>query len=495
MYRLVLYYLITLLVIAFFFSAVGWLSYGPMGLVLSTTVLLVCCLGTNALFAKVAKVQTNTESVYITALILALIITPPMASALFSTLPILFWAAVWAMAGKYIFSIRNKHVFNPAAFAVALTALTINQSASWWIGTASMLPFVLIGGYLVIRKVQRQAMVGGFLVSALLVSVILSITHSAPWTTLYHTILDSSLVFFAAIMLTEPLTTPPAKKWQIVYGCMVGVFFSPQFHLGSLYFSPELALLVGNIFSYTMSPKGRYVMTLVSQEVDGEGIRNFIFTPDRKVVFQPGQYLEWTLGHRHVDSRGNRRYFTIASSPTESKVVLGIKFYDKPSSFKTRLLAMCPGDTIVASQLAGEFTLPKDPSKKLVFIAGGIGITPFRSMLQYLIDNNEKRSVVTVYSCNTAEEIAYSTVLQKAEKQLGCKSVITLTNKEKISPTWKGQCGYVTGEMIAKEIPDFRERMFYISGPHVMVESSKRVLQQLGISHSQIKTDFFPGLA
>ena len=180
--------------------------------------------------------------------------------------------------------------------------------------------------------------------------------------------------------------------------------------------------MAGNVVTYAISPKGRYVMELVDKIDEGEGVRDFVFVSDRKVAFEPGQYLEWTLGHDRVDSRGNRRYFTIASSPTERTVSLGIKFYDRPSSFKSAMLAMRPGDKITASQLAGEFILPKDPKKKLVFIAGGIGITPFRSMLKYLIDHNEKRSIVTVYSCNTVDEISYKKVLMQAEKQLGCKA-------------------------------------------------------------------------
>ncbi|MDP2656393.1 MAG: RnfABCDGE type electron transport complex subunit D [bacterium] len=495
MYKLILYYLLALLGIAFLFSATGWLPYTFLGLAFSTVLVLGVCLWTNVIFSMVAKVQTNTESVYITALILILIITPPGPGTWFPTISLLCWASILAMASKYIFSIRNKHVFNPAAFAVVVTALTLNQSASWWIGTSSMLFFVILGGYLVIRKVQRIAMAGSFLLTALGVTALLSFSEASLWTTAHHAIVLSPLIFFTAVMLTEPLTTPPTKRWQIVYGCLVGILFSPQFHIGSLYLTPELALLVGNVFTYLVSPKGRYIMTLVSQHDDGKGVRNFIFRPDKKVDFQPGQYMEWTLGHTRVDSRGNRRYFTIASSPTEPTVWLGVKFYDKPSSFKSRMLSMQTWETVIASQIAGEFTLPKDPTKKLVFIAGGIGITPFRSMLKYLIDKKEKRSVVTLYSCNTEEEISYKDVWREAQQRLGCKTVVTLTNIEKISPQWTGQKGFITDEMIVKEVPDYRERMFYISGPHSIVEATKSVLKKLGIPQSQIKTDFFPGLA
>src|SRR5258708_34079548 len=108
--------------------------------------------------------------------------------------------------------------------------------------------------------------------------------------------------------------------------------------------------------------------------------------------------MEWTVGHAHSDTGGNRRYFTLASSPTEKEVHLGVRFYDPSSSFQRAVVELPAGSTIVAGQVAGEFTLPKDPQKKLVFIAGGIGITPFRSMVKYLLDRDEKRAITLFYS-------------------------------------------------------------------------------------------------
>lgn len=131
MYRLVLYYLIGLWTSALMLSFWGVLPFSAVGLWLSLAVILAVCAGTNLLFAKVFRAQANVESVYITALILALIITPLKAPDYVTGLSFFIWASVWAMASKYIFAIGKKHVFNPAAFAVALTALTLHQSASW----------------------------------------------------------------------------------------------------------------------------------------------------------------------------------------------------------------------------------------------------------------------------------------------------------------------------------------------------------------------------
>ncbi len=495
MYRLVLYYLAFLLFAALVLSTFGILPFTPLALLFSTVVLVVVSMAVNYIFARVFKVQTNVESAYITALILALIIYPPQAANIFSNFGFLFWAAALAMASKYIIAIKGKHLFNPAAVAVAITAVVLGRYASWWVGSASMLAFVAIGGFLVIRKVQRGDAVMSFLVVALTTIVAFTFITTNPFSSIYQVVLDSPLIFFAAVMLTEPLTMPPTKSRQVWYAAIVGFAFAPQVHIGSYYFSPETALLLGNLFSYFVSPKGKYVMKLKSKEQVANGVYHFTFTPDRKLDFQPGQYMEWPLGHEHPDSRGNRRYFTIASSPTEKTAMLGVKFYKHSSSFKKKLLSMRPGDTIVAAQLAGGFVLPRDPKKKLVFIAGGIGITPFRSMLKYLADRGEEREVAVIYSSASMQEIAYYDVFKEAAQKIGVNTVFTFTDKTKIDPSWKGHTGYVDAEMIAQVVPDYKERIFYVSGPNALVDASKRVLSGMGVPNSQIKTDFFPGLA
>lgn len=129
MYRLLQYYLGGLLLVAAGFSAFGILPYNPLYLLASAVFLMAVCWLFNIGVARIWGVPTNAESSVITALILALIITPetPYVSFFF-----LLWAALVAMASKYILAIRGKHVFNPAAFGVAATALFLNQSATWW---------------------------------------------------------------------------------------------------------------------------------------------------------------------------------------------------------------------------------------------------------------------------------------------------------------------------------------------------------------------------
>ena len=493
MYRLVLYYLIGLFLIALLFSIFGILPYEPLALIYSLFVLFAACMLTNLLFTRVFSVEANVESTYITALILVLIITPialpDVSGGLF-----LLWAGVIAMASKFIFAIDRKHIFNPAAFAVAVTALTMGKSASWWIsGNIPMIFFVIVGGVLIVRKIRHADLMLTFFVAALLSVVLFSHTGVDSIATIQKALIHSPMFFLAFVMLTEPLTTPPTRKLRVLYAGIVGILYSPMVHFMSIYSTPELALLIGNIFSYCVSPKGKLSLRLKEINNIAFATQEYVFDTPTMPHFTPGQYMEWTLGQPHIDSRGNRRYFTLASSPTEDVIRLGVRMNPQASTFKHALSTLKPGDTIVAGQLSGDFVMPEDKQQKLVFIAGGIGVTPFRSMIKYLLDKNEKRHVTLMYSNKTKEEIAYKSLFDEAGTKLGIKNVYTITDT--IPPDWDGRTGFISRKMIEEEVPDHLESIFYISGPQAMVAAFEKILTEMGIPKSHIKTDFFPGFA
>jgi ferredoxin-NADP reductase len=441
MYRVALYYLMTLWVVALIFSFLGILPYSPIALLISLATLLAVSWATNTTFAYVFKVPANVESIYISVFILALVITPALAPAEYIFLG---WAGILAMASKYIFAIKQKHVFNPVAFTLVVTTFFLNGTASWWTGTLVMVPFVLLGGLMLVRKIKRMDLAWSFFVTALVTILAFSSFRGANILgVLNKALLYSPLLFFTFIMITEPLTTPPSRFLRILYGTLVGFLFVPQVHIGALYFTPELALLFGNIFSYLISPKKRLTLKLKQAVQTSPDTADFVFETNSPLHFKPGQYLEWTLGHDKTDNRGNRRYFTIASSPTEKDLRLGVKFYANGSTFKKALDKLQPGQTIIASQLAGEFVLPKNKEKKLVFIAGGIGITPFRSMIKYLIDMKEKRNIILIYSNRKDSGIAYKEILEEARRDLNLKTIYTSFVEEKI---------------ILDEVKDWQER-------------------------------------
>jgi glycine betaine catabolism B len=490
MYRLVLYYLLFVLAGAVVLCNFKVLPYDPFLLIVSVLFLTAVAWVANQLFAKAFNAPTNVESVYISALILALIL-PPMQSA--SDLPLLFWAAVLAMASKYILTINKKHIFNPVAIAVALTAFGFNGTASWWVGTLPMLPFSLLG-LLIVRKIRRGDLVFYFFIASILTMLAFSVIQGGDLlNTAELNLTGSPLLFFASAMLTEPLTTPPTKTLQAIYGALVGVLFTPPFHIGSFYTTPELALILGNIFSYLVSPKWKVISTIKRRRWLAPDTLELVLPLQKQLAFSPGQYMEWTLPHEDPDSRGNRRYFTIASSPTEKVLRLGVKLYPAGSSYK-KAMAMADGDTpIVGAQLSGDFTLPRDTQQKLAFIAGGIGITPFRSMIKYLLDVNQARPIVVLYSNKTVDEVVYRDILDEAQKRLKIRTVYTLTDQTSRPPNWLGRIGRIDEEMIAEEAPDFVERIFYLSGPQEMVRAYEETLKGMGVAARQIKTDFFPG--
>lgn len=484
MYRLVLYYLTMILVAAFVFCLAGDLPYNPFALLSSTLLILFVCWLTNFIFAKLFKVSTNVESVYITALILVCLISPTGNFYFLATT-----ASVFAMASKYIFAIKKKHIFNPVAIALVLTTLLFGQSATWWVGTSLLMPFVLIGGLMIVRKIQRFDLVLSFIIVALVTTLIPYFDRPHLAVEIFWTILSrSSLLFLAFAMLTEPLTMPPTRYSRIGYGVLVGLLFSPLIHLGPIYSTPELALVIGNIFGYIISPKQKLILTLKKVIHSAPDIYDFIFNSDQKLKFKAGQYLEWTIDGEGADSRGNRRYFTIASSPTEDVIALAVRFPEQPSTFKQRLLNLKVGDTILAGQLAGDFVLPEDTTKKIVLIAGGIGITPYYSMIKNTIDTGEKRDIVLLYSNKKSIDAIYKFLWDEAKEKIGLKTIYAVTDSA--DPAYTGR---LSKEMIQKEIPDYLERYFYLSGPNNLVTSFDETLRSLGIKRSRIKKDYFPG--
>lgn len=491
MYRLMLYYLIALLLAAGVLGLFHVLPYSPFAIAFSVAVLLISSWGTNLVFAKIWRAVPSSASLYITALILALIVTPVVPTDISGAI-FLGVLGIWAMASKYLLAVRGKHLFNPAALAVALSGLFLAQSASWWVGgNLALLPVVLIGGLLVIRKLQRLDLFLSFTSVAL---TTVALTSADPLHAIGATLLHSSLFFLAFVMLTEPATMPSTRLMRILYGAIVGIWFAPALHIGSLYFTPELALLLGNLFVFLVTPNARRTLTLIGHTVPANATHEFVFASDRPLAFVPGQYLEWTLPEgKSTDSRGNRRYFTIASAPDEEHLRLSVRVTEPLSSFKRDLLALPLGATVSVAQLAGDFVLPKDPERKVAFIAGGIGITPFRSMVGSFLDSKDKRDAVLLYSNRIIEDIAYYDFFERARTQLGMKTIYALTDDTFTFPG--AHTGAIDAKLIMREIPDYQERTFYLSGPRSMVLAFKKTLRELGVAARHVKTDYFPGFA
>lgn len=484
MYRLVLYGLLTELFYSLILGLLGKLPYSATELATSAGILILFCILANMVISRLVRVAANPESSAITALILYLVLSP-------LNLTTLVLASVIAMASKYFLTINKKHLFNPSALALFVLG---SGSAAWWVGLLPMLPVVLSVGLLIVAKLRRFHMFFGFLVAAILLNLIsFTFLNVNPLIMMTQMFATWPVIFFGTVMLTEPLTTPPTRSAQTLYGAIVGILYGTSVSTFSWYWPPEFKLLLANLLSFWVSFRFRIFPELIKRTQLVPGIYEFSFSKDPRLVFKPGQFMEWTFVHDNQDDRGARRYFTIASSPTEKDLKICIRLNrEKSSSFKNGLLNLRKGDRLTASGLQGDFVLPTDKTNKLVFIAGGIGITPFRSMVKYLEDSNEERSIILFYVNKSADDIVYRDVFMK-KSGLDLKVVNVLTDLESVPENWGGKTGRVDERMIREEVPDYIDRTYYLSGPSGMVDSYKEILKKMGVGSRRIVTDYFPG--
>ncbi len=218
-----------------------------------------------------------------------------------------------------------------------------------------------------------------------------------------------------------------------------------------------------------------------------KNIRMFWFRPPEPVDFVAGQFTQVYLPVDKLDERGNRHWFTISSSPTEELIGLTTKFApNHGSAFKAALEKFQPGDELTLSHPLGDFVLPKDKSIPLLFVAGGIGITPFRSMVKWLTDVSQQRDIHLVYSVRTKEELAFTDIFGAYDMEF--TPVVTEPD-----PDWQGKTGVLTAERIKGFMEDDPGQLVYTAGPEPMVEAFVDGLQKLGVSDKRLVTDYFPG--
>ena len=495
MYSLMLYYLIALIAVAVVLSFFGVLPYNPWTMLLATSVLYGTSKIVNPVFGRLFKVRPNFESSAITGLILALIFGPTIALGHIWKLGVI--AAV-AMLSKYVIIFQKRHIFNPAAFAAVVSAALLSVGASWWVGNIFMLPAVAIGGFLFLRKARWFHLSLSFLITYFVAHIALYFYSGQGGNIMQYltsTLLNSPILFFSFVMLTEPLTQPSGKRSRILFGAGVALLASLLPTMFDVYYGLELSLIIGNIIFLLLFGNTRRFLHLVKKTSVAANTTAFAFASEKKLAFQPGQFLLWSLPHTKTDLRGHRRYFSIASSPTEENISLVTKFAEKSSTFKKALWELPPEETIMASSLDGDFVLPKDRQQKCVFIAGGVGIVPFRSMVKFLLDTKQKQPITLLYSNNTAEEICFKEIFDQAEKNLGMKTVYTLTNMDQVPTDWRGKTGYIDGPVIQEEVKEYRNALYYVSGPDSFVRAMEKALKGIGIPSRNIKTDYFPGYA
>lgn len=473
-----------ILLVAGVLSAMGNFSFTPLALALSAAVFIATTYIASALCGWLFGVKAYWESSVITGSILALIFTP---SADVTQLVVFAFIGFIAGVSKYIITWRGRHIFNPAALAAVVIGLTGLGAASWWVATPLLTPIVLLVVLISLYQSKRYWVVGTFLAITIPVLLIQFLLFGATFGESVWLLMSWPILFLAGIMLTEPLTLPP-RRWQMyVVAAVTAVAFLIPLKIGAVQMTPALSLLIGNIVAAIFAGRYALALTLKKRIPLTPSTDEFVFETEKPFVYEPGQYMELMISHKRADFRGVRRRFSITSSSNTKQVSFGIKFYEPSSSFKRTLRALGEGAVIRATVVAGDFVLPKATTRPLLFVAGGIGITPFASHLRSL--KKDTRDITLVYAVSSEKEIAYKELLIKS----GARVVIVAPEKPKELPKeWNYNKGTrIDYDELATFVPDVHQRWAYISGPTPFVQSGKKQLRKLGARG--VKTDYFAG--
>lgn len=479
MYRLVIYGLSAIAVWAFGLMAVGYLSYSPAVFLLSTVLIVLTSYASNKLFGWLFGVRPYAESAIITGLILALLFMPP--HNILGYIDLMLVAAI-ANASKYILVFRGKHIFNPAAVAIVIAAIGGLAYATWWIATPALIPVTIIVAFLILYKIEKLKMGGVFLAVALSSIFLQTVLRgSLNPTIILESMTSWPLFFFAGVMLSEPLTLAPRRKQQMIVAAIVGLLVTTDIHYGSLSMTPALALVIGNAVSFWYGIRRGISLRMVSRKRQGSDGHEFVFDT-KPFPFIPGQYFELTVPHRQADSRGIRRVFSIVGRPGDDQISVAMRVPEKASSFKRAMMTLTAGKTIHAVRVAGDFVLPKDPIIPILFIAGGVGITPFISFLM----SAEGRQMTLLYSVNSVADLMFVDQLS----QYDVKVVVVSPDTSRLPDRdWQHETGQVDEAMIKRYTPKGAD--VYISGPPAMVTSVKSAALRSGAIN--VHTDLFSG--
>jgi ferredoxin-NADP reductase len=222
-------------------------------------------------------------------------------------------------------------------------------------------------------------------------------------------------------------------------------------------------------------------------EVESPNISTYYFQTEEQIDYIAGQAIELIINHPEPDNRGIKRWFTLSSSPSDKLISITTKLARiKSSSYMLALRRLKIGDAIDFSEPSGNFVLPSDDETPLIFVAGGIGITPFHSILTWLESNRKSRPIKLLYAVNNEDEIIFKPLLAR----LGLDVSIAVSSASK---SWNGIRGRLTPELIINVEKYSAGTLIYMSGPAGMIKDLENGLARVGIEKNQIILDEFPG--
>jgi len=215
-----------------------------------------------------------------------------------------------------------------------------------------------------------------------------------------------------------------------------------------------------------------------------------LFAVDGYPEYRPGSYFWVELPDRgHEDEKGLRRHISLVTSPTDEGVV-GLATRLRDTAFKRTLAELTLGDQVEVEEPKGSFLLPEDTSPGYVFVAGGIGITVFRSMLRYIADELLPYEITLVYSNRDRESAAFLDELEELERRIaGLRVVLTMTDEE----GWEGESRRIDAALLRDHVGELEDRQFLVAGPPAMTEAVVEALYAAGVPEERVLADKFSG--
>jgi ferredoxin-NADP reductase len=229
------------------------------------------------------------------------------------------------------------------------------------------------------------------------------------------------------------------------------------------------------------------------REEVAEGTMAFHFARPAGFDFQAGQSINLALiDPPETDAKGNRRTFSIASAPAENEIMIATRMRD--TAFK-RVLKSMPAHTRVQLRgPTGKFTLDPGDERPAALLAGGIGITPFVSILRQAAHDALRRKLYLFYSNRRPEDAAFLRELIELERRNpNYRFIGTMTEMEKSRQPWNGERGFLDQDMLSRGLGDLLAPTYYIAGPPALVEAMQKLLLGAGVAKERIRTDEFFG--
>ena len=229
--------------------------------------------------------------------------------------------------------------------------------------------------------------------------------------------------------------------------------------------------------------------TLAEKREVAKGTLLVLFAVDDYPDYRPGAYFWVELPDRgHDDEKGLRRHISLVTSPTEEVVGLATRLRD--TAFKRTLSELQVGDEVEVEEPKGSFLLPEDTDAEYVFVAGGIGITAFRSMLRFIADERLPYRVTLVYSNRDRESTAFLDELEELRERIeGLRVVLTMTDE----PAWEGETRHLDANVLRELVGGLDGKTFLVAGPPAMAEAVAGSLAGAGVPEDRLLTDKFSG--